>query len=531
MILATLKELLGFGLFGGQRWEAARSEDIEAAWSSAQADVSASGAPVYGYTPEKTEIIRDSPSGPQDKALPQCSCGRGGRPTYSMISGGTSPELVTTDETSHQEATADDASGSTAVASEEEPADDDARREAIYSVFDGEDENDYTVGPLRIVEASDGAKADCGALLLNLDLSQKIKLAIEAENELSEANLRARAQDQECTDFEQELKSRIEGHEYGLALAEQEAEQNDEKMAEVQALNAELEKLNLLLEESVAEREEIHANINDKVERYLMTHAEVNAYLREAFIVANLLPPAMQLEKPQPVPRDVEEEYKKLCERMEMEPADNDDYMLQSFDDHFKPKPLSDEEQKDKYLQDAYDEAKCSLRDAQTQFDRRELFRENDRRQNEWTLQQSHGAEGMPWEEFDVLWVQKISEFTRELIDAEAAFAAARKAATEAGVVIEDADQSSEFGDEDGVYPPSVDEQLIAFVPRDRVEAWLADIPSPAGDFEAALSDVDVDEWNAEEVGVGDSYSTVAQPEGKRKIRKWQEACRNGAAE
>jgi len=537
IVLATLKSLLGFGLLGGHRREAARNEDVEAAWNLAQADVPSSCAPVSAPTAVRAEITPDPSLFPQhslpDKALPSCPCGRGGQ-ARSMVSRGTSPDIPDTDDHSHEDSTTNDASSTTVVASDDEPADDDARREATYSCFEGEDETDYTAGPVRIVEASDGVKPDCGALLLNLDFTSKIKTAVEAERELASANLKAKAQIQECSDFEHELKSRTGKHEYGLALAEQEAEEDDKKIAEVRALHAELEKLNSLLEETVAEREDVAANISMRADELIQLQMQVNCYLEEAFVVANLLNPADALGEPSVSPRDVEEEYKKLCEKTDAQSDDDNDndYALHSFEDHFKPRPLSDEEQKEKELQDAYDEAKSSLRDAQNQFEKRELYRETDRCENEWTLQQSRGAESVAWEEFDVLWVQKISELTRELIDAEAAFAAARRAAAEAGVEIDDADQSSEFGIEDGVYPPSVDEQLIAFVPRARVEAWLDAIPdsTPGADFEAARSDVEVDEWAADEVEVGDSYSTVAEPEEKRKIRKWQRACGNGRA-
>lgn len=123
-------------------------------------------------------------------------------------------------------------------------------------------------------------------------------------------------------------------------------------------------------------------------------------------------------------------------------------------------------------------------------------------------------------------------DITRELIDAEEAFSAARKAAVQGGLDIEDADQTSDFGDEDdGAYPPSVDEQLIRHAPRDRVEAWLAGVETPASDFELPESHVEIDEWAADEVEIGDSYSTVAETEEKRKIRKWQKACGYGAGE
>lgn len=530
MLLATLKGFLSFGLLNGQRREAARNEDLEAAWSLAQAEVPPSCAPVAAHSPVKAATTVSSSPGMQsaehDQALPPCSCGLSGQPR-SMVSRGTSPDNDNTSVTSPECPTADNTSGTIAVAGDDEPADDDARRKVNYSYFEGEDESDYTAGPIRIVEASDGVKSDCGALLLNLDLSQKIRNAVEAETDLANANLKAKAQTQECLEFEHELKSKIDKHEYGLALAQQEAEQDEQNMDEIQALHAELEKLNSLLEETVAEREDIQNGINNKVEEYLQLQVEVNRYLEEAFIVANLLPPAEELKQQVPIARDVETEYKKLCQKDDLRPDDDNDYNLHSFDDDFQPQPLSDEEQKEKELQDAYDEAKMNLRDAQAQFDKREHYREQDRRENDWALGQSRGAEGLPWEEFDVLWVQKISEFTRELIDAEAAFAAARKAATEAGVAIDDADQSSEFGDEDGVYPPSLAEQLIAFVPRHRVTAWLAAISSPEAGFEDARSDMEVDEWDAEEVDVGDSYSTVAEPESKRKIRKWQQACGN----
>jgi len=283
-----------------------------------------------------------------------------------------------------------------------------------------------------------------------------------------------------------------------------------------------------LLSNVVAERDIAQAQLNMKVQDYLLLQSEVTHYIEEAFIEAELIELPEEPENNEVKDRDVEEEYRKLCEPLEPEDDMCADYDLHDFADHFKPAPLTPEEQVLRELQTAHDEARVNVRDAQQSFDRKDALREVERQMNEWKLQHSQEAETQA--AFDVRWVQKNRDFTRQLINAEDAVVAARKAAIAGGLELEDDDQSSDFGDEDGAYPPSVDEQLIAFAPRNRVSAWIASIAgaAPPSDIDGARIDVELDEWDAEEVEIGDSYSTVAEPEGKKKIRRWQESCQCG---
>ena len=83
--------------------------------------------------------------------------------------------------------------------------DEQAIRDQNYIKYEGEDESDYTAGPVRIVFANDGVKDECGALLLNLDLSSKIRKAIWAQRAYTREANRAAKLDGVNFNFENKL--------------------------------------------------------------------------------------------------------------------------------------------------------------------------------------------------------------------------------------------------------------------------------------------------------------------------------------
>jgi len=95
-----------------------------------------------------------------------------------------------------------------------------------------------------------------------------------------------------------------------------------------------------------------------------------------------------------------------------------------------------------------YVRAKQRLNWAQREFDLRDETREREQYWNDRDLRRSGGTEGLPQEEFDVLWIEHNSKLTRALINAEEAFKTARAAAVNGGCELDETDASSIFKDD-----------------------------------------------------------------------------------
>lgn len=86
--------------------------------------------------------------------------------------------------------------------------------------FEGEDESDYTDGPVRLVAATDSTKP-CAALLISLDLSKKIQAAIHCERDFESNERKTIAEQEGLIDFVTQLRIDIEERECHLSGLEQ----------------------------------------------------------------------------------------------------------------------------------------------------------------------------------------------------------------------------------------------------------------------------------------------------------------------
>jgi len=115
--------------------------------------------------------------------------------------------------------------------------------------------------------------------------------------------------------------------------------------------------------------------------------------------------------------------------------------------------------------------AKHRLAWAQWEFDLRDETRKREHYWNERDLRRSGGTEGIPREEFDLRWVEHNSMLTRQLIDAEEAFKAAKIAAVKGGCRLDDPDASSVSEDDESEgYPPSHEAVWKADAPKAMIE-------------------------------------------------------------
>ncbi|KAK3073720.1 hypothetical protein LTR53_004417 [Teratosphaeriaceae sp. CCFEE 6253] len=432
-----------------------------------------------------------------------------------------------------------------------------AIRDTEYAVFSGEDETDYTAGPPRVICAWDGVQTNCGALLLTLELSAKIRTAIQFQRDLCRIERASARGESVNMQFENELECQIARHEYRLLTLEGAYEVEDESdsgdgegdctraletsvvaidgetAAEIRQIRHELEKLHLLVKNTKAKRCGFATDVSFKLEMFREVHAELDACLEEAFMHAALVEPEeiMEPEAPAEV-LTVEGEYQRIC-RMAQSDASNDPIEitpLRRYDENFKPPSLSPADQAIAELKEVYWDAQRDLQHAQALFDHRVHTRALELQAREFAVAQGLPVEDESPEAFDLRWFVRIQELTRGVIDAEAAVAEARAALLEAGGRLDERDQESGFADHasDG-YRMSLEAAWVVDAQGDaKVVGWLDGVPDPDEMVpieDDADSDVDVEGWEARSVDVEDSASFVAEGTARRKIDKWRQTC------
>ncbi|KAI7278119.1 hypothetical protein KC345_g6147 [Hortaea werneckii] len=397
-----------------------------------------------------------------------------------------------------------------------------ALREEAYVQFDGEEADDYTGGPARFVLASDGVRS-CAAVLITFDLSVKIRESLHAQRAFAIAETRALHEEQANLDFELKLECSIRKHEIRIMdLVDLEA---DEAKVEREALSDELEKLQLLLKNTRALRQQIKARMETQADNLRNVQAKVNTILEQTFIDARLIEPFSEPEEPVPVLM-VEEEYRKICQAI-AEDDGLEEAEIASFhscSDHYVAPPLSPTTQARQTLQNEYFSAQRRLGEAQTAFDRRYDTREAEWYANYEAVERGEQARDASVEEFDARWVVRIQEMTREVIEAEEGMAEAKKALVDAGVDLFQEDQESCFVDtaDDG-YLGDHAEKLVAQVPGEKIDGWLKGVADRSSSM--SVDGRDADEWDVGDVDIGDSASTIAEGADRRRIDKWRRIC------
>ncbi|KAK5742794.1 hypothetical protein LTR17_003042 [Elasticomyces elasticus] len=407
---------------------------------------------------------------------------------------------------------------------------DELRQDAYIRFLNGEDApDDYTSGPSRVVLAVDGVK-NCAALLMTMELSERVRKAVQAQRDYAFAEAVYAEEQMAKSQFELKLKSAIRRHSSRIEALQVGGQEGH--AGELEELEKEVEKLQMLLAETTANLMGLKARLSTKANNLRLIQAKLTACLEEPFICAQLVEPPVEQEMPIVPILDVDEEYKKLCiatqesQGMELEMASAPP-SLHSCNEDLKRVEMASEDEYRQDLINAFHSAQDQLQYAQQDFDSKD-----NQRDAELALYQDAVAQGLEAsdesrEAFDLRWYTVFQEITRVLVMAEEEFAASKAAVLESGLRIADDDAESGFGDDgSNGYAEEFEGRMVATTSVPQVEGWLGNVTdeaSPEVDIEA---DVEVDEWDARNVEIWDSWSCVAyEPAWRRRIKKWRQSC------
>ncbi|KAI6843340.1 hypothetical protein KC332_g3580 [Hortaea werneckii] len=403
----------------------------------------------------------------------------------------TDHELVDRDQSNADGSNADVDGQISAVHTAAENEEQQAIRNASYIVSTGEEPDDYTEGPARLVAASDGIK-DCAALLLTWELSARIQQVVQAQRDHHRSRQKAVRQLEVALNFEMDLETEIANHDLGF--------------------------LCWRLKSSPTKGLSQAADFQRTSETAALAEVQsaVTVVLEEAFVHAQLVTSDIA-GMPDLPDLDLQTEYLNY-RSTQHEDGDNTNAYgvapLDTNDEHLQAAPLSEEEQKKKDPADLFYTAQARLLKAQDAFDSREA-----RREQEWQANVDAGTRGEEVrdatpEDFDIRWLKHVQELTREVIDAEAELAEAKRAALEAGIDVANDEADSGFLDdvEDGCLL-SKEQELVDTAAGSTVKGWLDRLPSDKLDSPVLRSDADVDEW---ETRTGKAYEVASAREAVR---------------
>lgn len=393
-------------------------------------------------------------------------------------------------------------------------------RDRAYTKFGAEEPEDFTDGPARFVESADGAK-NCVALLVTYDLSQKIQAAIRGQNEFSRIELEGLFRRQSLIRLEDNVHREIFSCKARLCGLEKEGQMETE---DVQRSEQQLANLQLMLPDIGERKQKASVDVNMQAERLRDLQAAVNANLEEAFICAHLIAPHEKGPEPEIENLDVSQEYLKFCQRLE----GPDNFVFDNERGPSEVPPPAEEEQARQAVMNSLWAAKETLDLAHRDFGNRENDRAREYEANVQAADRGEDTTDESPEAFDVRWVVRFRNLTRALMEAEAVYADVKRQAFEAGVSLPFVDNESVFegvGDNTG-YTISKEQELAASVPSPTVRKWLSNMPE-GGETGSVGEEaqLEADEWDAEEVGISDSVSLVAEGRQRSRIDRWQDAC------
>ncbi|TKA74515.1 hypothetical protein B0A55_08042 [Friedmanniomyces simplex] len=299
--------------------------------------------------------------------------------------------------------------------------DEDAAREKAHICFaDGEDADAYTAGPARFVVAADGVKY-CVALLMTMDLSAKVKQAVQAQRNFVFARTVVMMEQGEKFIFAQQLEWEIDYFETQMSKLHE--IDGDEAAAELERMRTQMEKLPLLLAHTQAGLAGLQARLNTQSENLHQIQANLTQCLEEAFIDAKLIEPAVQRAFPKMHEPEIEEEYEKLCN-----PGHEDDDLATT-----PPSPLDSNN-----CGDEHDRLKYGLAERTIVSEKGIVIAQQKR--NHTTTQRKEGK--VPPRLYrgclSLRWSAIVTELTREVFDAQREMAEARLALAPTGIRFDD---------------------------------------------------------------------------------------------
>jgi hypothetical protein len=289
--------------------------------------------------------------------------------------------------------------------------------------------------------------------------------------------------------------------------------------------------LRLMLSDIEGRKEKVTFDVEEQAERLREVQRAVNAHLEDAFVCARLIPQPEEEPDLEVQNLDVSQEYLRFCQKLERA-GDNifEDVVLplDSNSDHLKVPPPGEEDQARQAIINSLWAAKEALDLAHRDFDNRENDRAREYEANVQAADRGEDTTDESPEAFDVRWVVRFRNLTRALIEAEAVYSDVKRKAIEAGVSLPFADNESVFegvGDDTG-YSMSKEQELVSSAPSPTVRKWLSNMPE-GGETGSVGEEtqLEADEWDAEEVGISDSVSLVAEGRQRSRIDRWQDAC------
>jgi hypothetical protein len=418
---------------------------------------------------------------------------------------------------------------------EEEPVQDltaenaQAIRDESYITFESEDAEDYTQGPARFVLATDGVQ-DCVVLLMTMDLSTRIQKALGMQHAFEQAERAGLRQRQAYMRFEKKVKAEILNCRAKIATV------RDVDAKKEEELQHQLEILELLLDDVQSRRQTVHVHLETQGEELRDVQAAANALIEEAYICAGLAEEDRKEHDSVSQDLDLETEYAAFLEKLKN--ANENDMVAvappldtsRDYDDEV-PVPTEEERARQEIINGLW-ASKEALDQARRDFEEREVSRAREFQANQVAADRGEPTTDATPDDFDVRWVVRYGKLTRDLINAEAAYADVKRSAFEAGVPLpfEDNETVCEAMDEDdGVgYTISKEQELVASVPSPTVRRWLDKVPEGVEVGSPSFGDggrSESDEWEAEEVGISDSVSLVAEGRERARIDRWREKC------
>jgi hypothetical protein len=400
-------------------------------------------------------------------------------------------------------------------------------RDRVYTTFGAEEPEDFTDGPVRFVESADGVK-NCVAILITYGLSQKIQTALQRQHEFSRIELEGIYQKQSLSRLRSAVHREIANCKARLCGLEDEGRMETE---DARKLEQQLTILQLMLPDVEGRRNQVSMHVDAKAEQLRDQQAAVNAHLEAAFICARLIAPHEEEPEPEIEKLEISQEYLEFCQRLERADENIFEDAVMPLDDrrdHMEVPPPTEEEQARQDVINSLWAAKEALDLAHQNFDNREHDRAREYEVNVQASNRGEDTTDDSPEAFDVRWVIRFRDLTRALIEAEAVYADVKRKAFEAGVPLPFTDNESVFegvGDETG-YTMSKEQELVASAPSPTVRKWLSNMPE-GGETGSVGEEAQLkaDEWDAEEVGISDSVSLVAEGRQRSRIDRWQDAC------
>lgn len=355
----------------------------------------------------------------------------------------------------------------------------------------GKDKPQFTEGPCQVVMTSDGTK-DCMALLLTPRLITEFNGIIEeirhleiANKELAEARSKANVAEQTAKELKAELEK-----------AEDPDLKND--------LSEKIEAQNQIFIANTDQRESLTQLIVARNRNLKYRHITFQRIFGDALQDANLMkPPEVKMEglNPPQAARD----------RQDSVVVSENDESIVSLEELFRRNAYDD-----------LDFARENLAQAQAAFDGRQI--KYQRALYEYQIDLDEGTTSCTQSRFDRMFVERMQDLTRALIDAEAYYEDAVKRAKALGVLMNQLDQESNFASDisDG-YPVSDEASVRAAVDTTFIQSWNDNIVD-SGPEELEESR-EPDDWDARTVGISDSVSVVDHSRNRRRIDRWREIC------